>query len=160
MEPSQQPKNYYACYFDGACEPTNPKGNLGIGAFILSPERKRIFELSKYIPAKELNFATSNNVAEYIGVISILSFFIEKGLQNENIICCGDSKLVICQMLGEWGCNGGIYAKYYYDAKELRKKFTNINFIWIPRDKNTVCDELSKRAMIANKCEFRIQPLK
>lgn len=160
MEQSQQPKNYYACYFDGACEPTNPKGNLGIGAFIFSSERKRIFELSKYIGAKELNFATSNNVAEYMGVIEILSFFIGRGLQKENIVCCGDSKLVINQMKGEWGCNGGIYTKYYYEAIRLIARFQNINFIWIPREKNSQCDALSKKCMIENKCEFRIQPLK
>lgn len=160
MEPTHQPKNYYAFYFDGACEPRNPKGNLGIGAFILNPERKRIFELSQYVSAKDLNFATSNNVAEYMGVIAGMKFLIEKNLHQENIICCGDSKMVICQMLGEWGCNGGIYSKYYYEAIEIKKQFKNINFIWIPREKNSICDELSKRAMIANKCEFRIQPLK
>lgn len=150
-------KDYYAAYFDGACEPVNPKGNLGIGAFILNPERKRIFELSKYILAKELNFETSNNVAEYMGIIAIFEYLIKNNLQKEKIIIGGDSKLVINQMLFLWNCNGGVYVQYYKKAKELRKQFDNLNLVWIPREQNEQADILSKASMIKNNCEFRIQ---
>ena len=150
-------KDYLVAYIDGAAEPKNPGGNMGIGAFILDKNRKRIFEYSKYIPAEELNGETSNNVAEYLAVIEVFKFFISNNLQNEKIICCGDSKLVINQMSGLWNCNKGIYAKYYYQANELVKKFGNIRFEWIPREKNQLADDLSKREMIKNKCEFKIQ---
>jgi ribonuclease HI len=152
-------KDYYVAYFDGCCEPTNPGGNMGIGAFILNPERKRIFERSEYIPASNLNFKTSNNVAEYLGVISLLTYFMNNNLHNEKIIICGDSKLVINQMSGTWNCNGGVYEKYYRKALLIRKQLTNVRFEWIPRDKNGPADELSKAGMIKAGCEFRIQPL-
>lgn len=133
---------------------------MGIGALILAPETKeRLLEYSKYIPAKEYQYATSNNVAEYLGVIEIFEYFIAKNLTQKNIICYGDSKLVINQMRGEWKCNGGIYSKYFYMAKTLLLNFRNIQFIWIPREQNFLCDELSKKGMIANGCEFRIQPI-
>jgi ribonuclease HI len=152
-------KDYYVAYCDGCCEPINPKGNMGTGAFILSPERKKIFEISEYRTAKEMNYETSNNVAEYIGIIAVFEYFTRNNLQNEKIIICGDSKLVINQMAGEWKCNGGIYEKYYHQALQLRQQFTQIRFEWIPREKNEIADELSKRGMIKAGCEFRIQKI-
>lgn len=150
-------KDYYVAYFDGATEPINPGGNMGVGAFILDKERKRIFEFSEYFSAKSMDYKTSNNVAEYMGILSIFEYLISHKLQSEKIIVCGDSKLVIMQMRKEWQCKGGIYSEYYFRALELRNKFENITFEWIPREKNEVCDILSKTPMIKNKCEFRIQ---
>jgi len=95
-----------------------------------------------------------------MGIIEAMNFFIKNNLQKEKIICCGDSKLWINQLGGTWGCNGGIYTKYYYEAKELVKQFSNIKFEWIPREKNYIADELSKRGMIAAGCQFKIQPIK
>ena len=146
--------DYYVGYFDGLCEPENPKGNIGFGAFILNPERKRIFEVSKYVPAKELNYLTSNNVAEYMSIIAIFEYLIKNGLQKEKVIICGDSKLVINQMRGEWKCSGGVYEPYYRKAFEMRKEFTNIRFEWIPREQNSIADELSAREAIKAGCKF------
>jgi ribonuclease HI len=151
--------DYYVAYIDGCCEPKNPGGNMGVGAFILNPERERIFEISEYFTAKSMDGKTSNNVAEYLGFIAVLEYFGRNNLQKEKIIICGDSKLVINQMGGGWNCNGGIYEKYYHRALDLRKQFTQIRFEWIPRDQNAIADELSKRKMIMARCEFKIQPL-
>ena len=153
-------KDYYVAYCDGCCEPKNPGGNMGIGAFILNKERKQIFEYAKYIPSNEMAGQTSNNVAEYLAIIEVLKYFISNKLQTEKIICCGDSKLWIEQLSGNWKCNKGIYAKYYYEAKELVKQFSNISFKWVAREYNEKADELSKRGMIAAGCQFKIQPIK
>lgn len=150
---------YYVAYYDGACEPVNPSGNLGIGAFILNPKRERIFTYSKYYSSSHFNGQTSNNIAEYLGLIEVLKFFIQNNLQKEKIIVCGDNKMSINQMKGEWGCNGGLYKQYYLEALELRKQFSDISFEWIPREKNTIADELSKQEMTKNGCEFRIQKM-
>ena len=83
-------KDYYAAYFDGACEPRNPNGNLGIGSFVLDKERKMVFRHSKYISNRDMQI-NSNNVAEYMALISVLEYFIENNLQDEKIIVCGDS---------------------------------------------------------------------
>lgn len=149
--------DYYVAYVDGMCEPVNPKGNMGIGAFILNPKRENIFSYSKYIKSEELNGETSNNIAEYMAVIAVLEFFLNNNLQNEKIIVCGDSKLSIMQMNSTWNVNGGLYVPYYQKAKELKKKFTNIQFQWVPREKNEIADNLSKKEAIKNGCQFRIQ---
>lgn len=150
-------KDYFVAYYDGCCEPKNPGGNIGIGAFILNPQRERIFTYSKYYPSSDFQGKTSNNIAEYLGIIEVFKFLIQNNFQNEKIIVCGDNKMSIKQMSGEYKCNGGLYAKYYHEALELRKQFTNISFEWIPREKNSVADELSKQEMVKNGCEFRIQ---
>lgn len=142
-------KDYYVAYFDGACEKTNPNGNLGIGSFVLDKERKMIFRYSKFISQREMP-KNSNNVAEYMAFISVLEYFIENNLQNEKIIVCGDSQLVIRQMTREYGCNGGIYEPYYHKALKLCGKFTNISFEWVRREFNTIADDLSKQALIEN----------
>lgn len=153
-------KDYYVAYVDGCCEPTNPGGNMGIGSFVLNPKRERIFEHSKYISSKELSGNTSNNIAEYMAVISVLEFFLQNNLHNHKIIICGDSKLSIMQMGGSWKARGGAYIPYYQKALGLKGSFSNISFQWIPREKNNIADELSKNPMIKAGCEFRIQPNK
>ena len=150
--------DYYACYFDGACEPINPGGDLGIGAFILNPNREYILRISKYIPAVDLNLRTSNNVAEYLALLEIFNFLIKNNLQKERIYCGGDSKLVINQMEKKWNCNSGYYETYYKQALKMLPQFPNIHFYWIPREKNKIADDLCKKAMIENGVEFRIQP--
>ena len=142
-------KDYYVAYADGAMEPRNPNGHLGMGAFILNPERKRIFTYCKYISQKEMP-NMSNNVAEYMAFIAVLEYFIENNLQGEKIMVCGDSQLVIRQLNGEWGCKGGAYEPYYRKAIELTNQFDKINFQWVRREFNQIADDLSKKALIDN----------
>jgi ribonuclease HI len=149
-------------YFDGACEPRNPGGNMGIGA-CLYIEKEEVFQHSKFVKA---SFQNSNNVAEYMGFIAIMDFLLqEKNFQQiaGNVIhVYGDSKLVINQMAGVWGMNGGRYVPY---ANEARKKMRELEaqhfkFIlqWIPREKNFYADELSKAELINHNVQFKIQP--
>lgn len=142
------------CYFDGACEPINPGGNMGIGAVILSGS-KTIFEHSSFVPMGKQN---SNNVAEYKGLITLL-VWLKKSVEinNANILISGDSNLVVQQMNGAWKIKQGLYVRYAHEAKELLKEFPNIKLQWIAREHNYLADELSKRCMLENKCEFRIQ---
>lgn len=152
--------NYdYICYFDGACEPRNPGGNMGIGAIILDKEKNIISKLSRYIRTTPNN---SNNVAEYQGfgwVITELNRLIPKGA---TILIHGDSKLVIEQMNGNWQIKKGFYVQFAHRSKvileELKSK-CKVEIRWIPRAQNELADELSKSPMIENGCEFRIQPL-
>lgn len=150
-------EDHLLCFFDGACEPVNPKGNLGIGAIVLNKHKEPILQYSKYIKAEELSFNTTNNIAEYLGLFAVLQFLLVEKLNHEKIVVCGDSKLVIMQMKGEWKANGGAYIPYLEKARERASLFTNIDYRWIPREQNSAADKLSKTAMIENGCEFRIQ---
>lgn len=89
-------KGNLVCYFDGACEPRNPGGNMGIGACIRCGNGE-LFAYSDFVPAARHN---SNNVAEYMAFEKLLDFFIEKKCSNQRIFIYGDSKLVIEQMFG------------------------------------------------------------
>lgn len=141
------------CYFDGACEPVNPCGNMGIGAIVLHGERV-LFEHSLYVPASKNN---SNNVAEYRGLLTLLIWLKENRLNDKRIIVSGDSNLVIQQMNGAWKMKKGLYLQYAREARDMLNDFPNITLQWIPREKNYIADELSKRSMLQNKCEFKIQ---
>lgn len=167
----------YIGFFDGACEPRNPNGNMGIGAVIyevndatllkrfrngetskevfgnLSP----VFFHSECIMYGERGFTqTSNNVAEYMGVIEIMKKLHE--LKAESAYIFGDSKLVVEQLNGYWKIKQGAYVKYAHEAKKLLKP--DFKFIWIRREYNDIGDDLSKVKMIERGVEFKIQPNK
>lgn len=147
-------------WFDGACEPYNPGGNMGLGAYALIAGVDgpiRIFEHSDYIPADGWN---SNNVAEYLALKALLEFLINNNLDDREIFIKGDSNMVISQMNNQWRIKAGRYVKTARECREMVFKFQKRpRFFWIPREENTAADDLSKKLMVKNKCEFRIQPM-
>ena len=152
------PNPTYIAYFDGACEPVNPGGTAAYGAVIMQ-DGQHIWECSELVnPEQGKEDQTSNNVAEYCGLIAILEYLIHLGAQHEPIMVYGDSQLVIQQMFGRWNIKSGIYVPYALKAKELRQSFSNLSGQWIKRELNTVADELSKRPLRAAGIEFRLQP--
>jgi len=129
-------------FFDGSCEPVNPGGDIRYGAVIFKHE-EIIYEI-----AKKINLPTeerTNNVAEYCGLISAINYLLFHKLENEEIYIFGDSKLVIMQSSGLWNANGGAYMEYYSQAQNKIKKFTNLNFEWISKEKNKHADKLSRQ---------------
>ena len=147
------------CYFDGACEPINPYGNMGIGAIILK-DNKPVFKHSEFVPASKLN---SNNVAEYCALEKILIFIRDTTIIENKIFIYGDSKVVIMQMKGSWRIKSGLYVSAARRCKELKNEIENdigksLEFNWIPRELNNEADDLSKCKMVENKVEFKIQP--
>lgn len=147
-------------YFDGCCEPKNPGGNMGIGATFRC-EGQEIFKHSSFVKQASNN---TNNIAEYMAFEQLLDWLEANKICDRKIHICGDSKLVICQMLGQWKMNGGYYIPYARRCKEklaqLREK-NKLSFTlqWVPREQNHYADELSKAQLIDNGVEFRIQPL-
>lgn len=78
--------------FDGACQPFNPGGHIGLGWVVGE------HEYHEYVTAREGN---SNNVAEYMALIRLLETIAASPNSGELRIT-GDSQLVVCQILGEW----------------------------------------------------------
>jgi ribonuclease HI len=143
----------YCVYFDGCCEPKNPGGTAGYGVVILK-DAVRVFEHSGMIPASP---TTSNNVAEYLALLSALDWFLEQGLTGATITMLGDSKLVINQMWSSWQIRDGYYAAYAHEARKKAAQFHNLTGAWIPRDQN-IADDLSKTELRKAGVELRIQP--
>ena len=143
-QPLVIPNPVYTAYFDGSCGPMNPGGTAAYGAVIMR-EGQPIWECSKlFHPEKGKERETSNNLAEYCGLIAILEHLIDLGAQQEPIMVYGDSELVIYQMFGHKKIKSGIYVPYALKAKELCQLFSNLSGQWIPREQNTVADALSK----------------
>jgi len=101
---------------------------------------------------------TSNNVAEYSGLLAVLHWFADQGLFDAEIMVYGDSKMVIKQIFGSWKIKKGVYVPLALEARRLFRQFRNINGQWIPRDKNHLADKLSKAALKRAGVSLRIQP--
>lgn len=143
------------CYFDGATEPINPGGSMGIGCCAMI-DKKIIYQHSGFVEAKPEN---SNNVAEYMALVHILEYLKSAGYDADNTIIYGDSMLVIKQMTGKWKIKEGRYVEHARKSLTLIRQFRKVPlFFWIPREKNFLADELSKAEMIKNKVQFKIQP--
>jgi len=145
------------CFFDGCCEPRNPGGTASYGAVIFKGD-ERVWETSEiFYPVKGRENETSNNVAEYCGFRSILQYLIAENLQHERVEIYGDSNMVIQQMFGRWKIKGGFYVPVALECRKLRLKLSNITGRWIPREQNTIADELSKAKLLKAGIKFKIQ---
>ena len=123
----------YIAYFDGGCERNVPGGVASYGAVIIEDD-ETIWKCSEmYSPEPGHERETSNNVAEYAGLITVLEWFTQRGLFDADITIRGDSLLAIQQMFGAWKINKGIYAPLAYKARGLRAQFTNMRGEWIER---------------------------
>lgn len=129
-------------YFDGACEPKNPYGNMGFAA-VLSNEK--IIKVG-FEPESPDN---SSNVAEYSAFLLALDI-IEEEIKNgvTNFELLGDSQLVVEQMAGRWQIKQGLYKMKALKARQ-RKAYieqlgVKIKVRWIPREQNELADKYSK----------------
>jgi ribonuclease HI len=145
----------YTAYFDGAYGPTDRGVMAAYGALIIQ-EGQTIWKYSELVYPEQGNESqTSNNVAEYCGLIAVLKYLINLGVQHESIMVYGDSKMVIQQMFGSWRIKEGRYVPYALQAKVLCRAFSNLHGQWIPREQNTVADALSKVPLQAASIELR-----
>ncbi|XP_021636399.2 uncharacterized protein LOC110632470 [Hevea brasiliensis] len=124
-------------YFDGA---VNLSGS-GIGSGLVSPD-------GKHFPiAVKLKFECINNVAEYEVCVSGLQAAIEMKIKKLEVY--GDSTLIIFQVKGEWQTRDPKLIPYQKYLIELIKKFDEITFTHLSRDKNQIIDALATLAVMA-----------
>jgi len=126
-------------YFDGSCMPTNPGYTGGIGAIIFKND-KLLKKISMPIQDETL---ISNNVAEYEAANSVMEYLLDNNLKDESILIYGDSEIVI-NAINKKKPSKGICAENSLKALNLVKNFKSIIFKWIPRERNTEADKLSK----------------
>lgn len=133
------------CYFDGACEPTNPGGNMGMGWIIVNTNTGHVRNRKRY---KAKTSTNSNNVAEYLALYMLLKDL--RDYRECTITIYGDSKLVANQLNGEWKLNSGLHYNIAKRTAELYSEIVSKNkvtIMWIPRERNTGADILSKEAL-------------
>ncbi|GIH04548.1 bifunctional RNase H/acid phosphatase [Rhizocola hellebori] len=88
---------------------------------------------------------TTNNVAEYSGLIAGLTAARELGAAQVEVRM--DSKLVIEQMTGRWQIKHPGLRLLAAQAAELQSQFDQVRYEWIPRERNKHADALANMAM-------------
>jgi len=129
--------------FDGACEPFNPGGHMGIGWVIDGKG------YSDYIPAAHGN---TNNVAEYQALTRILTHIAVERPDATSLVITGDSQLVCFQLVGEYAVRSANVYPHYQRAAQLitalRNRGCEVRISWVARERNTEADAASKKVLI------------
>ncbi|XP_074342588.1 uncharacterized protein LOC141680194 [Apium graveolens] len=94
--------------------------------------------------ALKLDFPTTNNEAEYEALIAGLS--LARAVRAKNLKVCGDSRLVVAQVNGEFEAKDDTMAKYLRVVKGILTQFDEWYAEHIPREENTTADALSQFA--------------
>jgi broad specificity phosphatase PhoE/ribonuclease HI len=118
----------------------NP-GVAGCGAVVRGPEGEVLAERSISLGT------TTNNVAEYQGLIAGLRAAAELGADTVDVRM--DSKLVVEQMSGRWRVKQPHLQPLVAQATELVGGFAQVSFTWVPRAENAHADRLANEAMDA-----------
>jgi ribonuclease HI len=131
------------------CQPVNP-GGIACYGFIIQKKNNKVNKIYEEagIAIEPFSNESSNNVAEYVGLIKALEWLFNNRY-NKSIICIqGDSQLIINQLCGKYRVRSEKLMFYYERTKTLIKNFENLQIEWIARDKNKEADDLANKAYI------------
>jgi ribonuclease HI len=131
-------------YFDGASQ-NNPKGPAGCGFVVkdMDNEGERVV-LKGYKYLGRL----SNNQAEYSGLLEGLKA-IAKHLEVDELHICGDSEMVIKQVIGSYQVRSSNIRPFYSEVMKLLGSFPAgyWSATHVGRNQNITSDHLAKRAI-------------
>ncbi len=132
-------------FFDGLCEPENPGGVAcyGFVVYRMSSQGELMVREDCGV-ASEPGPDSTHNVAEYTGLIKALEW-IQTHLDDRELEILGDSRLVIEQVNGHYQVKASRIIPLYKKTTSLLEPF-QWAARWIPREENTVADELSLKA--------------
>lgn len=88
---------------------------------------------------------TTNNVAEYNGLLAALRYALEHG--HNALHVHADSELLVKQMRGEYRVKNEGLKPLYGQARLLAHRIGRVTFTHIPREKNKEADRLSNLGM-------------
>lgn len=88
---------------------------------------------------------TTNNVAEYSGLIAGLRAAVKEGARSAEARM--DSKLVVEQMSGRWRVKQPHLRPLVSEAAELARQLGDVRYTWVPRARNVHADRLANEAM-------------
>lgn len=136
----------YVGTFDGSCGPPACGGSLRFAWTLTMPDNKVQVGKGKCPPRPQ----NTSNMAEYAGLLLLLRFLDERGIQGALIY--GDSKLVVNMVTGKWGKfgknaghrNAPHLIPYLDECQKLWGR-VRANIKWMPRELNTRADHHTKR---------------
>ena len=128
----------FSLYFDGASRSNPGPASYG-GVFYENGVERYTY--------KEYIGSTTNNVAEYKGLLNGLLFAQEKNITHLEVY--GDSKLVIEQVTGNWQIRSPLLKPIHREISALlaTKPFDTITFQHVYRKNNKRADELANEAL-------------
>ena len=116
----------------------NP-GPAGFGAVIEGPDGQTVAQLSHYLGI------TTNNVAEYSGLLSILEWAIGNRIQHLRVI--SDSLLMVNQINGAWKVKNPQIKVLCARALDMIKQIEKFEITHTLREGNKTADMLANQAM-------------
>ncbi len=122
------------CYFDGACQGNQfaAKGPMRV-AYVIGDE-EHVHEIPD-LPSAAGGVRT-NNIAEYQALILLLRRLRTLGRRGSiRYEVCGDSQLVVYQMLGRYRVQDPKLSPLNDEATRLAADLP-VTFRWVPRDRN------------------------
>ena len=122
-------------FFDGGARP-NP-GLGGCGWHLV--DNVRSGEITR--GGASLGHGTTNNMAEYSGLINGLKVAYREGIRRLHVK--GDSELVIRQMTGEYRVSSELLTPYHRSAMSWVQNFQSVTFQHIGRSENYIADGLA-----------------
>jgi ribonuclease HI len=127
----------YLLYTDGAAR-GNP-GPAGAGAYICTAAGEVVAEIAEYLGE------TTNNVAEYEGLLAGLRKLVAMGAQDVEIRA--DSELMVKQLNGQYRVKHPNLIPLYQEAKGLLQKIRSVKIQHVRREMNREADRLSNLAI-------------
>ena len=125
-------------YVDGLAQPRNP--GTGTYGFVIYDGQKKLAEESG-LAGNEV----TSNYAEYTALERALSKLKALGVEGD-VLIRSDSQLLVGQMSSGWKVKGGMYVQKLKEVRDLLKEFGSVRFEWIPREKNSEADLLTRLA--------------
>jgi ribonuclease HI len=122
---------------DGAAR-GNP-GEAGCGAVILDAQGGVVQELSRYLGR------TTNNVAEYEGLLMGLKALLELG--PKHIVVQSDSQLMVRQLNGEYRVKDEKLKALFDQAVDLLRQFASYRILHVRREMNKLADRLANQGV-------------
>lgn len=117
----------------------NP-GEAGFGALIeLQPGTTDWVEIAGYLGR------STNNVAEYVGLLAALTWAAEQGLRNLHVH--SDSLLLVRQLEGAYKVKAVHLQPLHRRAIELRRRLPGLKVTHVRREFNKRADALANRAI-------------
>ena len=126
----------YVLLFDGAS-----RGNPGPAAcgFVVYKDDELVEARGEFLGS------TTNNVAEYKGLIRGLEFLVRRGVKEVTIYA--DSELVVKQIKGEYKVKSPHLKPLHSYAQKLLKNFEKVSILHHPRSSNREADRVANLAL-------------
>ena len=135
--PANVPTAAYRANIDGGSR-GNP-GPASYGVVIRDPRGQVVAKLKKYIGR------STNNVAEYYGLIAALDYAQQHGIRALRVQ--SDSELLVRQMLGQYKVKSPELRPLFERARKMAQTFDSFKIEHVYREQNAEADALANEAL-------------